>query len=400
MSYVKEICTKQLLDSILKNYLKKSLKVSNVHIQQVSEPGDNFSSEIQRLTVSYDVDKDEPNKIISIIVKCILDDEQIAAFDRDTKLSEKEHSIYREILPHMVTLGVKEQFSPTSYYMTLLPRSVIFLEDLCSLGYEMVSRDQGLDLQHCIFSIEKLARFHASSVLLFHQNPKLLNKFNNALYYKNPHFDVLSLSTYEDMKAVCGKVQDLQMYHNKMQKIVNLDQRICQALAPSSEFNVLNHGDFWTTNIMFRYTPNRKIEDAMFFDYPLSYFGSPALDLHYFIVTSTDLEVKMKHIDTLLDHYFDQLLLSLRELNVNNVPTRKELYADFVKRAYIGLTSIFFSLPLTTSPKRNDADLGNYFKEEDIERTDSYRYKCFNSERYINDLKHLLPYYDALGIFN
>ncbi|KAF5293348.1 hypothetical protein FQA39_LY02833 [Lamprigera yunnana] len=384
MSYVKEICTKQLLENILGNYLKTSLKVSDVHMQQVGEIGDNFCSDILRVTVNYDADKDEPNKIISIIVKCILDNELIAAFERNMKLSEKEHGVYRDILPQILKLGVKEQFSPTPYYMELFPRSIMFLEDLCSLGYEMVSRDQGLDLQHSIFCIEKLARFHASSVLLSQQNPNLLNKYNTALYYKNPHFDMLSLGMYEDMKAVCGKVQDLQVYHNKMQKLVNFGEKIHQAAAPSSEFNVLNHGDFWTTNMMFRYTPNKKIEDVMFFDYQLSYFGSPAIDLHYFIVTSTDLEVKMNHLDILLNRYFDKLLFHLRKLNVNNVPTRKELYADFVNRAYIGFACICVSLPLTTVPRTNDASLDNYVEEEKIKDADSYRYHCFNSERYIN----------------
>ena len=44
--------------------------------------------------------------------------------------------------------------------------SLLVIEDLAPLGFRMADRQAGLDLQHCLLAINRLAQFHASSVAL------------------------------------------------------------------------------------------------------------------------------------------------------------------------------------------------------------------------------------------
>jgi aminoglycoside phosphotransferase (APT) family kinase protein len=71
-------------------------------------------------------------------------------------------------------------------------------------------------------------------------------------------------------------------------------------LRNDSAFNVLNHGDAWVNNMLFRYSNTGQPESVLFVDYQLCHYTSPALDLQNFIHTSPKDEVRLRHMDTLL----------------------------------------------------------------------------------------------------
>lgn len=120
-------------------------------------------------------------------------------------------------------------------------------------------------------------------------------------------------------------------------------------------FNVLNHGDLWVNNMMFAYHPDGKLKDMRFvrcpnsapwifhnplwqIDFQMNIFTSPAIDLHYFIATSTKIQVKLDHIEIILDHYYAQLIANLAKMqySLERVPSREQFKKDYNYRAFYG----------------------------------------------------------------
>jgi hypothetical protein len=56
------------------------------------------------------------------------------------------------------------------------------MEDLLPLGFKMVNRHDGLDLDHCLLAMKQLGKFHATSVLVRHQDPDCMDIFQQSFY--------------------------------------------------------------------------------------------------------------------------------------------------------------------------------------------------------------------------
>jgi thiamine kinase-like enzyme len=64
-------------------------------------------------------------------------------------------------------------------------------------------------------------------------------------------------------------------------------------------FNVFNHNDVWINNLMYKYE-NARVKDVLLLDYQLSCWGSPAIDLNYFLYGSVRDDVREKNFDKLI----------------------------------------------------------------------------------------------------
>jgi thiamine kinase-like enzyme len=106
-----------------------------------------------------------------------------------------------------------------------------------------------------------------------------------------------------------------------------------------SGFKVLNHGDDWLNNLMFKIRDDDGSTEAVkLLDYQISYWGSPAGDLFYFLVSSVQDEFKTKHFDEFIAFYHSELVSSLTKLNFDSekIPTLSELWMDLMEKRQLG----------------------------------------------------------------
>lgn len=104
-----------------------------------------------------------------------------------------------------------------------------------------------------------------------------------------------------------------------------------------NEFNVLNHGDLWVNNIMFQYKEDGSLKETYFIDFQMGRYGSPAQDLLYFLLSSTNLDIKLKHFDYFISFYHQQLIEHLKLLHYKGIkPKLRDIHMALFKYDYWG----------------------------------------------------------------
>lgn len=206
----------------------------------------------------------------------------------------------------------------------------------------MVDRQIGLDMQHTKSILEKLAKFHAASAVCYERHGPYSEKFDEGMYSKNSreslepmmndHFDVFldALRSWpfggeyiEKFKTWKGK-----LFSSMMEAVERTE----------NTFNVLLHGDLWCNNAMFRYDDANNIEEVMLIDFQLCFWGSPAIELNYFIMSSVNSEIRQPQFDYFVKYYHDKLTENLKLLRYpQKFPSLKELQLEMLKRGEFGM---------------------------------------------------------------
>lgn len=103
-------------------------------------------------------------------------------------------------------------------------------------------------------------------------------------------------------------------------------------------FQILNHGDLWLNNMMFKSDAEGNPLEVSLIDYQMPFWASPANDLLYFLISSAADDIKIKYFDEFIEFYHGQLVESLKKLKYTekNVPTLAELHIDILDKGGIG----------------------------------------------------------------
>jgi len=117
---------------------------------------------------------------------------------------------------------------------------------------------------------------------------------------------------------------------------LNTLKRVMQPVEPLS---VLCHGDFNRNNLLFRYGDDGRPVDALAYDMATVRYGSPALDLSFFLYMNTDRQTRDEHWDALLDAYCETLATTAGDVPV---PDRGQLDVEMSEHAFYGLAHVSF----------------------------------------------------------
>ncbi|XP_017477777.1 PREDICTED: uncharacterized protein LOC108367630 [Rhagoletis zephyria] len=318
-----------------------------------------------------------------------------------------ESNIYRQVIPELEQLyrdaGVEVTFSP-QYFELQTPSEfgVILMEDLRQRGFKNANRLEGFDMEHTKCALKKLAQWHATSAVRVETKgkyPKIVSSgiFTEEFLAAMKPMHLASIKLFNE----CVRTYDgHEAYIDSMQRTQEriFDDFRAMIDADPTEFNVLNHGDFWANNIMFQYDAFGKIKQTYFVDFQCSRYGSPVHDLYNLLLSSTQYEIKLKHFDYFIKYYHDQLIECLKLLRYpKKLPALKDIHIALYKYGVWGLAAASGHMAIVLLDPTESANIENLLGNT----PDAVEFKklMYTNMRYRKHAEAVLPWLHNRGAF-
>ena len=389
---------------------RRDICITKYDIDLAVPKGDHFSSRLYRAIVEYrflDETKSKEIKTQNLIIKTLPTGEVIRKIISEAGSFKRETTIYKFILPAMYKLQ-EEKFGPASINFTSVclysEKDIIVLSDLCQYGYQMCDKRKGYDMAHCKVALKSLARFHGLSVGLFQQNPEIMKDMCEFFYIEEQRSSVETyiVTGIKCLGAVVGKWAGFERFEDKIKQVAETaTDRLIDVVKPIPEsLSVLNHGDFWKNNILFRYDENtNEIIDAMFVDFQVSRFSSPCLDLQFFMCTTPIEDIRHNHMEELLQFYHRELVETLSTVDCgHNQYSFPQFQKEFDEKGIFGFLTASILLQVVLSDPDESIDL-DQVKEEDMTVIEGNALeKGFNDPVFREHYQNLLIYYEEKGV--
>lgn len=172
----------------------------------------------------------------------------------------------------------------------------------------------------------------SSNFFLFEGCVNPVETYNNFFYLSN--FDAIS--------ELITSLPEFGHLRDKLSKLRSkFIERSYETLDPDpNHFNTLVHGDLWTNNFLLQYDgliENVQLKNVVFIDFQYSCWTSPAIDLHYFLNSSLQEDVRSNHIDDLVEYYYNELTALLQKLDYKQfIPTLEKFQQEFLSKSFFG----------------------------------------------------------------
>ncbi|XP_015184640.1 PREDICTED: uncharacterized protein LOC107070714 [Polistes dominula] len=367
-----------------------------------SNKGDNYTSIMIRTTVFGKSGDGKPYKK-KFMTKILPYTRPVTQMINTEALYLIEGYIYEKLLPVIGDFGPR---------FVLLDKGEIIMEDLAEQGYTNCDRRNHLDLEHTLFTLQNLAKWHGKSLSIKLKDPKYFEELTSPLKEiifctdtKSPiggtvensmncaihHLESIKDQS-EDLKNAIGYLKTLKnQCYNSLTKLFNL---------PKDKYFTICHGDPWINNILYKYDKNGKISDLKFVDYQIVRHSSVATDFLYFVYTSVRSCYIENDYEKLVEHYHRHFSKCLEENGVNEEHL-KNLNIDWFKSelkrfCLYGLLTGFWLIHVILADKDDVLDIDK-LTMEDIENIENFyniiddkklaRYQCVAEHFYKNFVK-------------
>lgn len=315
----------------------------SVHSERATKPGDNLLSILFRSKV--ELEKNGVVVPLVYIVKTMITNEFNADLMINTNAFPKEQRMYSEIIPAFEKLyreaGIDFTFGPEFYYATNAPTSIVVMEDLSR--HRMADKRRCLDMEQAKLALSWLAKFHAASMVHGNSVESFGDGFESGIYTMKTEsfFQPYISGLIDKFIEVLAKMPNGARYAEKVEKWRGIMyETLCKLLEyDETAFNVLNHGDPWSNNLMYLYDEESRPTAVKFVDYQLCFYGSVAHDIYYFMTSSWNCDIKVKRFDELIAGYHAELVLNLQMLNfAGEMPSLRDLEAELERKKFVGET--------------------------------------------------------------
>uniref|UniRef100_A0A1B0G5F7 CHK kinase-like domain-containing protein n=1 Tax=Glossina morsitans morsitans TaxID=37546 RepID=A0A1B0G5F7_GLOMM len=404
--------TKEYFKEILANDEPGALYVKHFTPTAAIPPGENFTSIMLRIHVDLEM-TDGSTKHKSYIMKTMLDDDKGDDMINKLSLFPKEMTVYREYIPAFENfyknIGWPIKLAPKCLLVEHKNGRINFVfEDLKEQHFKNPKRLQGCSMQLMIASLWKLAEHHAVSAVYAERNGPFPTDFQYGFFNKDLDIEIMR-NAYE-MKIEeykwAMKQWQLDNVEEYIRKLPTFEQYWKCGLSTlqqrENSFNVLTHGDFWSSNIMFSEDPTGShINDIIIVDFQICKWGSPAEDLLFFLTISPEKEIRIKEFDNFIAIYYKRLLECLKALNYQKpYPKLRDLHKDILdqRHSFYAFFAVFNHLPAILMPTDKDSNIHNFSRNDEYGK--KLRLKMYTNPHYVQVAKDLFPFFHTRGIFN
>lgn len=362
--------------------------------------GENYTSSLYRADVDAICDYGSTSSL-KVIIKAIITRPEMKSFS----VFAREKHVYEQTLPAMEQLwaeaGETIRFGPRCWKTVEGDTDILVLDDLGAEGYSVANRQQGVGLEHVHVLLSKLAKFHAAGAVLYRKHGSSSPLYNCMM------IDPAGKEFMDQYQKVVKPVflgifsPEDERYKSKLEKCLeNNFEKLCTAFNfDDSDFVALCHADVWTNNHMYSYHKPGTPKDALLIDFQGPFFGSPVSDVFYYIISSTNLELKSTRFDEMVQYYHSQLTEALKKLEYpGTIPNLRDIHIEMLKRGYFGTQCLYGILPIVLADKSDNANIDGFFGES--EENQKFRRDVYNNPLYYEHLKSLLKLFDARGLLD
>ncbi|XP_060648425.1 uncharacterized protein LOC132786055 [Drosophila nasuta] len=395
----------EIFTDVLKESVDGFSKIKSFKAAGGSAAGENYATIMLRVNIEVEL-KDGKEKSVSYMLKLPHQSEIFQAMMKRNNIFEAERTVYKTIVPEMEQLyrnaGVEVKFGAKSYDLKDAKSDYVLLEDLAPQGFKNMNRLEGLDQAHTESALRKLSQWHAASVVRVAHRGPYPEKYSTGFFTEEsrPIIEEMNSSLTKSFLKSLATYEDSEEYLTIVKSLVPKLTDICFKLAKpdTNGLNVLNHGDFWSNNMMFSHDSFDKIKETYLVDFQMPKYGSVSQDLYYFLISSTKFEDKLSKFDYYIKFYHDNLVENLKILKYSKpLPTLREIHMTLFKHGFWGYLTATGVMGAVLVDPTEKASFDN-FLSDDGEGAD-FKSLLYSNARYRKHMKVILPWLLNRGVF-
>uniref|UniRef100_A0A1A9ZVF0 CHK domain-containing protein n=1 Tax=Glossina pallidipes TaxID=7398 RepID=A0A1A9ZVF0_GLOPL len=399
---------KEIFHKMLKQLFDGVDGIIYFDIARALTSGENYSTLMLRVQIEMKL-KDGRTRSSSFMLKLPHETKEMKDMLASLNFFHLENVVYQDVLNEMERMyaesGVELRFGAKCYRLSADNEKLyLLLEDLSCCGFKNVNRLDGLDVEHTECVLRKLAQFHAASAcrvatlgpytekLLFHKlDSKYVRSKIRQIYALMAETFMENLKNYKN----CEKYREsLLIFFNNL-----IEWYVKARVVHTQYFNVLNHGDMWTNNILFKYKTDGHVEETYFVDYQNCNYGSPAQDLYVLLISSVHIDFKLKKFDHFVDYYYEHLVENLKLLKYpSDIMSRQQLQDQLKVFGGWAFVTSFFTMGVTLLDPTDKAKF-EYVMRDTPEGKD-FQNLIYSNPRYIKHIEGILPWLHERGLMH
>uniref|UniRef100_A0A146KYK2 CHK kinase-like domain-containing protein n=1 Tax=Lygus hesperus TaxID=30085 RepID=A0A146KYK2_LYGHE len=323
----------------------KPAVTDQLQVQSSIKQDSSATSDTKRIDLNFVSSHGEKMKASMIIKTRKTWENSIQASNYDA-LFRTEVKMYTTLLPLMTDVMTqagdeREALWPVMYgYQSA---NLLALQDLTGMGFEVKRLRTGLSEDDSLLVVKNIARFHAMSRPLVDRGLVSLPSAESSEIYVNQIYKTLFAVLCHSMETSWAKewlpmADWIRTHHDDVLRTVGQLQ-----LENDKGFDVVNHGDLWTSNLMFRTGSKNSLPSVRFIDFQLSNVNSFIWDLEFFFWTSVNPRVRTTMKSFLLKEYQESLQENLKILGYSGyIPTLDDVLAESKRIEIAGLVFLLF----------------------------------------------------------